>query len=188
MSSVPQSLPQRASALLTSESASISSHHCLKCDRSIPSVSFCKGRNVCNSCRHKQRKTPKKRNAVNEQRYGLVYRQKYPWRTLLMHARKRASKLGLKYDLDQHIPEMQRRIMAMKCEMTGVTLIPGSGCGSQGKRYWNTVSLDRKDSSQGYTINNVRIVCWAMNAAMGTWGEDILRSIVASWMKKKECV
>lgn len=169
----------------TSESDCTLLPRCLKCGRSRPAVSFCKGRNVCNSCRHKMRRTPKRRNVQNEQRYGVTYRQKYPWRTLLMHARKRAAKFNLAYDLEDHIDEMKTRIMAMRCEMTGVGLIPGSGCGSQGKRCWNTVSLDRKDSQLGYTLQNVRIVCWAMNAAMGTWGESVLRDLLTAWATSK---
>ena len=62
-------------------------------------------------------------------------------------------------------------------------VIPGSGCGSQGRRFWNTVSLDRRDPTKGYTIQNVRVVCWAINAAMGTWGEEVLRSLMAAWLK-----
>jgi hypothetical protein len=100
-----------------------------------------------------------------------------------MHARKRAKKFGWEYDLDNHQDEMKTRIMAMCCEMTGVKLVPGAGVGSQGRRRWNTVSLDRKDSSKGYTISNIRVVCWAMNAAMGTWGEEVLRDLVMRWVK-----
>ena len=98
-----------------------------------------------------------------------------------MHARKRAKKLGLAYNLDSHTEAMRKRVSAMRCEMTGVPLIPGSGCGSPGKRVWNTVSLDRKDSTRGYTIDNIRVVCWAINAAMGTWGEQALRNMISSW-------
>jgi hypothetical protein len=102
-----------------------------------------------------------------------------------MHAHKRAKKLGLAYNLDSHTEAMRKRVSAMRCEMTGVPLIPGSGCGSPGKRVWNTVSLDRKDSTRGYTIDNIRVVCWAINAAMGTWGEQALRNMISSWQAKE---
>lgn len=172
----PQQLEHR-----TSESGCISLRICRECQLSPPKVSFAGGRTVCNRCRRTSVK-----NREKERGYGMTYRQKYPWRTLLMHARKRAAKFGLKYDLDEHVPEMKARIMAMKCEMTGVALVPGSGCGSQGRRYWNTASLDRVDSSQGYTLTNVRVVCWAMNAAMGTWGEETLRKLMGRWLSRQE--
>lgn len=35
-------------------------------------------------------------------------------------------------------------------------------------------SIDRIDSSLGYTRQNCRIVCAAVNYAMNVWGEDVL--------------
>ena len=115
--------------------------------------------------------------------YQRRYRHRFVWRTLLLHARKRAARFGWAYDLDDHLPEIQKRVAAMKCEMTGVDLVNGSGCGGPGKRYFNTISLDRKDPAKGYVYSNIRIVCWAMNCAMGTWGEDVLKMVVQEWMK-----
>ena len=116
--------------------------------------------------------------------YQRRYRERFAWRTLVMHARKRAAKFGWSYDLDKHLPKIQKRVAAMTCEMTGTQLVNGSGCGGPGKRYFNTISLDRIDPSKGYIYSNIRIVCWAMNAAMGTWGESVLKSVVTEWMKR----
>lgn len=38
-------------------------------------------------------------------------------------------------------------------------------------------SLDRIDSKVGYTKDNVRLVCAAVNLALNDWGEDVLRLI-----------
>lgn len=40
-------------------------------------------------------------------------------------------------------------------------------------------SIDRIDSSKGYTADNCRIVCVAVNYAMNVWGEAILWNIFA---------
>lgn len=39
------------------------------------------------------------------------------------------------------------------------------------------MSLDRKDSSRPYTLENCRIVCLAVNLAMREWGEDVMVKI-----------
>lgn len=45
-------------------------------------------------------------------------------------------------------------------------------------------SIDRKDSTKGYTRENCRIVCAAANFAMNTWGDEVL-SVMASYMLQK---
>lgn len=42
-------------------------------------------------------------------------------------------------------------------------------------------SVDRIDSSRGYEIDNIRIVCTAVNTAMGEWGEDVFRQILKGY-------
>lgn len=100
-----------------------------------------------------------------------------------MHARKRAARFGWAFDLDEHLPEFQARVALMTCEMTGLPLVSSAGVGSPGQRRWNTPSLDRIDPTKGYTYANTRIVCWAMNAAMSTWGEQVTRSVMTAWMR-----
>jgi hypothetical protein len=39
------------------------------------------------------------------------------------------------------------------------------------------MSLDRKDSSIGYTMDNCRIVCLSVNLAMREWGESVMVKI-----------
>lgn len=35
-------------------------------------------------------------------------------------------------------------------------------------------SIDRIDSSKGYTKKNIQVVCWAYNSARNQWGDDVL--------------
>ncbi|MEE8363493.1 MAG: hypothetical protein V3S18_05415, partial [Dehalococcoidia bacterium] len=37
--------------------------------------------------------------------------------------------------------------------------------------------IDRIDSAGSYTIDNVQLVCTAVNFARGQWGDDVLRQI-----------
>ena len=38
-------------------------------------------------------------------------------------------------------------------------------------------SIDRKKSKLGYTADNIRLVCTAVNFGMGEWGDEVLRKI-----------
>jgi hypothetical protein len=38
-------------------------------------------------------------------------------------------------------------------------------------------SIDRIDARRGYAADNIRIVCWAVNCLLGTWGDEVARRI-----------
>ena len=51
---------------------------------------------------------------------------------------------------------------------------------------WDTrsptsLSIDRIDPLKGYTKDNIRFVCWWVNAAMGNWGLDTLINLIKEW-------
>lgn len=46
-------------------------------------------------------------------------------------------------------------------------------------------SVDRIDSSKGYTLDNIRLVCLAANYAMNQWGESVLDILLAAYLNKK---
>ena len=91
---------------------------------------------------------------------------------LVSYARRRARAKGMAFDLDSHIPDIQARIDAGRCEMTGIAFTLNGGI------RWDSPSLDRKNPSLGYTASNVRVIIHALNSAMGNWGEQRLIEIV----------
>lgn len=46
-------------------------------------------------------------------------------------------------------------------------------------------SLDRTDSSRGYSRENCRLVCVAANFAMNTWGDKVLRRLISHFKSKR---
>lgn len=66
-----------------------------------------------------------------------------------------------------------------KCEVSGIDfsyeLVRGRSR-IRSRMIW-APSLDRIDSTRGYTPNNVRLVCAAVNIALSDWGLDVLRKI-----------
>jgi hypothetical protein len=93
---------------------------------------------------------------------------------LISHARVRAVNAGIPCDLHLHIDDVQRRIDAGACELTG---LPFS---MSGERTWDTPSLDRIEPGLGYTYANLRVVCLAVNMAMGNWGLAVLHRIAVA--------
>lgn len=96
---------------------------------------------------------------------------------LVASARTRARKRGLSFSLTEaDIAHFQDTIDKGHCELSGVafTLVGGRSATSP--------SLDRIVPSLGYVSGNVRVVCHALNAGMGDWGENELLRIVQTWL------
>lgn len=68
------------------------------------------------------------------------------------------------------------------CELTGVSLILAD---SGARRHPYTPSIDRIDSSIGYTRDNSRIVCVAANIALSDWGEEVFSTLAISYVKRR---
>lgn len=94
-------------------------------------------------------------------------------------ARIRARKKKIPFALSiTDIEQLQATIDVGLCELSGARMTLG------GPRCATTPSLDRIRPAKGYVPGNVRIVCHALNAGMGDWGEDQLRVIVAAWLTR----
>jgi hypothetical protein len=96
---------------------------------------------------------------------------------LVAAARIRARKKGIVFSLG---PGEVRVLQAMVD--TGVCGISGVSLTLEGPRCATSPSLDRIEPHLGYVAGNVRIVCHALNAGMGDWGEGELRRIVEVWL------
>lgn len=46
-------------------------------------------------------------------------------------------------------------------------------------------SIDRIDARRGYTADNIRIICWAANLLLGTWGDGPAMKIAAGIARRK---
>jgi len=95
---------------------------------------------------------------------------------LVASARVRARKRGIIFDIpDDESRRLQSVIDAGVCEVSGVALT------LSGPRSATSPSLDRIIPERGYVSGNLRIVCHAVNAGMGDWGEAELLRIVLHW-------
>lgn len=65
------------------------------------------------------------------------------------------------------------------CEISG---IPFNG----EPRNPQALSIDKIDINKPYTNDNVRLVCWWLNAAMGNWGLEKLQELITQWRNNIE--
>lgn len=118
-------------------------------------------------------------NPERDREYQSKYRRRNRARDLIRHARTRADRKSIECDLLEHLQDVQARIDAGVCELTGVPFNLGEG------RTFDSPSIDRIDPTRGYTYDNIRIICHAMNSALGDWGEEKLLEILRLWEKHR---
>lgn len=61
--------------------------------------------------------------------------------------------------------------LQFKCELTGIPF-------TWEPRQPTALSIDRINPKIGYTKENVRFICWWLNAAMGNWGYEKLKELI----------
>lgn len=96
---------------------------------------------------------------------------------LVAAARVRARRKSVSFELvDSDITRIQEIIDKGFCQLSGVAFT------LEGPRSATSPSLDRIDSRLGYVPGNVRVICYALNAALGNWGEGEFRRIAEAWL------
>lgn len=116
---------------------------------------------------------PVRKRSVLESRYSV----------LLTSARKRAKAKGMDCTITlDHILEMARS-SGERCAVTGISFCATKSKGQHKAPF--APSLDRIDSTKGYTRANTRLVCVCVNMAMNQWGETVLRTIAEAYLRKQ---
>jgi hypothetical protein len=98
-------------------------------------------------------------------------------RIVRQNIKSRAKRKGLPYDLDDHAEELQVRIARGVCELSGYPL------DLRGSKTFNSMSVDRIVPRKGYTYANIRIICLALNSALGNWGDKCVPAFRA-WLAR----
>jgi hypothetical protein len=66
-----------------------------------------------------------------------------------------------------------------ECAISGVQMT-----WNKGKLLPTSLSLDRIDQTQGYSIGNVRLVCFAVNTFRGRWSDDVMFEMATAIVAK----
>ena len=94
------------------------------------------------------------------------------------NAQKRAERKNLAFSLDRG--SLRKRYESGVCEITGIPFAYNPG------EQWRRPSLDRIDNSRGYTEDNVRLVLFAVNSMLGSWGEDIAITVARAFLQRRD--
>jgi hypothetical protein len=135
------------------------------------------------ACILRYAKTPKGR-AVRNKTNKNTRRKPYGRALVLWHAaRVRAHKNALDFTLT--VEWVREKVMAGHCELSGIPFdFSEIGKKSNAKPY--SPSIDKINSHRGYTPDNCRVICWALNSAFGHWGEEEFVKIFTSYLNYKD--
>ncbi len=92
----------------------------------------------------------------------------------------RATKQGRAFDLTEDF--LSELLEPMVCSATGLPL-SYDWQGNGRTNPW-APSVDRIDSAGGYTMDNVRLVCWAYNTAKSDWDDEVILALAAAIMER----
>ena len=104
---------------------------------------------------------------------------------LMGDLKRRAKKANLQHELTLTEFKKWRLIIGDRCQITGVPV-------TWKPHQWNTGSVDRIDSSKGYTLDNVQLVIWPVNMMKNDLTHDdaveVIRYILdgIQYMNKKD--
>lgn len=98
----------------------------------------------------------------------------------LSAAKDRAKKFDREYDLDPHWLKGLYDAQEGRCALTGIAFEYKD---ANGRQRPFSPSIDRVDNSRGYTKDNCRLICTALNVAFSDWGEDVFLRLASGYME-----
>jgi hypothetical protein len=96
----------------------------------------------------------------------------YRAKRMLTGVKSNAQKRNIECDLT--INDVTTLLTTDVCAITGLPLNYETG---RGRPHPRGPSIDRIDSSRGYTANNIQVVCYQVNVAKGEWTLDFLSEV-----------
>lgn len=101
-------------------------------------------------------------------------------RRMMTSAKIRAGKSGMGFSLTADDLVAMLDASGWRCSLTGIAF-DMEAKHRKGARPF-VPSIDRIDSRKGYTPDNVRIICFAVNMALNAWGHGVLHQVITSYV------
>jgi transposase-like protein len=148
---------------------------CLRCGQEKSEISFSKHPRYsdglypyCKACRKFRYQNSK----ATIQHYQKRWREQNPELTLLRHARSRAKRKGIVFDLRE-----EDITVPLNCPVLGIPL-----CAGDGKFGPSSPTLDRHDPVKGYVRGNVAVISFRANLLKNDATIEELEAVI-HWMK-----
>lgn len=140
--------------------------------------------NACDRASKARRPPAQVRGVEQRQFAGFYVRLGGRATHMLNNARSRAKKNGLPMTLTREW--VLERLKRGVCEVTGLPLVlsTGHGRGHNGSAF--SPSLDRRIGADGYTPENVRMVCWIYNRARGAFPDADFETMCHAYLAMME--
>jgi hypothetical protein len=126
------------------------------------------------------KRNEEKRNRKNRQPRERKYRIKRYYEnfinTLLTYAKARSKTYSMDFDLDKEYLITLFELQNKKCALTGLEFATAQGENSNKRRPF-APSIDRIDYKKGYTKDNTRLVCVAVNISLSDFGDEVFDKI-----------
>jgi 5-methylcytosine-specific restriction endonuclease McrA len=91
-------------------------------------------------------------------------------------ARQRAKNKGLAFDIDIDFVVDMFHEQEGRCALTGREMTYRGDKGSQ--EMFHSFSIDRVDSSKGYTRDNIQLLCWGANSIKSNMSTELLFDLI----------
>lgn len=140
----------------------VSAHSC-KCGQTDPQEFYKTRKAKCKKCvveytKNRLRKNPEINSA--KIKYNLLYQQKNPFAYRMRAAQRRANAVGMVFDIDEEFLRELFDKQDGKCYYSGIPFQMDAD--TKARRYG--LSIDRVDSSKGYTKDNVVLATSIINS------------------------
>lgn len=113
---------------------------------------------------------------------GCITKRNMGWdlSRMVSDARKRARKKKIPFELTDHDVREMFFMSKGRCSVSGLPFRHPEGEKIRYRKNPYAPSMDRIDNRLGYTPDNVRLVCVAMNLAMHQWGLEFFDELAAA--------
>ncbi len=100
---------------------------------------------------------------------------------LLTRTRDRAKQKGREFDLTLEWLKAEVGRTGYKCPISSIPFCTETKAASKYRPFWP--SVDRIDTTRGYTTDNCRVVTLAVNVMLNEWGMTVARKVAAGILK-----
>lgn len=104
---------------------------------------------------------------------------------MLQRSRRHAKTYGRQHVLTERQLQFICMRSAGRCEVTGIKFSERQLPGRTVRPFRQ--SLDRKDATKGYDVDNCRLVLTSVNIAMSAWGEEVIQQVAVGYVVNKFC-